>query len=241
MEGAPAIELRPLEVADMDHIREFHREWFPVRYTDTFYDGVVKGNYKGREVMSRVAVDRGDLDEETGAARIVGCVIVSKSQAAAGERDLVSDAGRHPLMLYIMTIGVDRGCRRRGVGSVLLGWCMEVAEGQAQYGAVYLHVITHNEEALSFYARNGFAKHRRIRDYYFIDGRNYDCFVFYRNTNGATPAKGASWAEQLAGSVAWLQATVVGFATLLTDFYASFVSMGPQHTYLQGAEPTASL
>merc|ERR1712166_13705 len=46
MPGAlPHLYYRPLEHRDLDQLHELHKEWFPVRYTDQFYEDLLLPNY----------------------------------------------------------------------------------------------------------------------------------------------------------------------------------------------------
>ena len=45
---------------------------------------------------------------------------------------------------------------------------------------VYLHVICYNEIAIKFYKKNKFRKVSKVNNYYYINGKNYDSFVFLR-------------------------------------------------------------
>jgi len=80
----------------------------------------------------------------------------------------------------------ERGERERGNGRIVATTTKkEVAAVMAEADlrtvrAVYLHVITHNEAAIRFYKKNGFQRLREIPDYYLINERLYNCFLYIR-------------------------------------------------------------
>ena len=57
---------------------------------------------------------------------------------------------------------------------------------------LYLHVITYNDAALSFYARQGFQTLRRERDFYEITQQRYDAFALGVYMNGGSAPSAAS-------------------------------------------------
>lgn len=68
--------------------------------------------------------------------------------------------------VYIMTLGVLAPYRRLGVGNALLQHVLDACAVDRNVTAVFLHVQADNEEARSFYERNGFAITETIKDYY---------------------------------------------------------------------------
>lgn len=96
-------------------------------------------------------------------------------------------------LLYILTLGAVQSYRRRGIGSKLVQLCEQYAlgaleTGGALCGGMYLHVVTYNGSAVSFYRRQGFLVLREMKDYYVIAGLRYSSKICVRPLNGATPA-----------------------------------------------------
>ena len=69
--------------------------------------------------------------------------------------------------MYILTIGTVPRLQGRRIATSLLEQAVRHA-GHHQAAAVFLHVITHNQAAINFYLRNGFAQSALLRDFYFI-------------------------------------------------------------------------
>lgn len=71
--------------------------------------------------------------------------------------------------LYILTVGVDRAWRRRGLAGALLEAICARAARDAGCVVVYLHVIAHDVGALSLYTSLGFTKVGTHCDFYTLD------------------------------------------------------------------------
>jgi ribosomal protein S18 acetylase RimI-like enzyme len=124
---------RAVEPQDFTQLRALHDELFPVKYTDSFFRSVVEGRCVrgGLRLFSSMAIQ----NEE-----IVG-FIVAQTMPIASCEDIhgLFDAGNEPLELcYILTLGLRRGLRRSGIGSILLTQCLEFASQIANCGAVLI-------------------------------------------------------------------------------------------------------
>ena len=88
-------------------------------------------------------------------------------------------------MFYIMTLGTVPKYRHLGLGSILVNKCVDVASNNKECGVIYLHVIKYNIGAIKFYEKLGFRRITEIKDYYVIDGTNYNCYLYAKFLNGA--------------------------------------------------------
>lgn len=76
----------------------------------------------------------------------------------------------------IVSLGVVQGCRRAGIGSVLLDWvCSEARRRGAE--RVVLDVAVDNDAARALYAARGFTVIGRRRNYYRHSGGLADALV----------------------------------------------------------------
>ena len=66
----------------------------------------------------------------------------------------------------LVTLDVEPGSRRRGVGTALVGQCARDLHDAIGDAAIWLTVASRNLDAISFYGALGFAKVRRIGGYY---------------------------------------------------------------------------
>ena len=135
---------------------------------------------------------------------------------------------RFPRVAYIMTLGTALAARRRGVASALLRRCVAHYErGDPGVGAVFLHVITYNRSALGFYEHHGFTMMKCVKNYYTINGRPHDCYVYFRPLNGAPqppPLGGNAAGRRRAGS--GLGGMVASWWTRTVDAVMSFLGFG---------------
>ena len=185
------IRFRPLQETDREEIQRLHEDWFPVRYQEEFFNDVVHNKMKGLDhpLYSCVAVrvpnnDAGSARSE----RIVGCIVGSFVEVARCNSKsvelLVPNPQRHSRMFYIMTLGVVKDYRGKGLASSLVGECSRMIEEDATCGVLYLHVITYNKAAIEFYKKLGFYQVEEIQDYYIIDEKKYDSFLYAKYFHG---------------------------------------------------------
>jgi len=81
-------------------------------------------------------------------------------------------------LLYIMTLVTLPMFQRCGIASELVSRCVAYGKSNPGCVAVYLHVITYNRAAVRFYESRGFKYVSRIKDFYKIKGKKYDCFLY---------------------------------------------------------------
>ncbi|MFP3909226.1 MAG: GNAT family N-acetyltransferase [Archaeoglobaceae archaeon] len=74
---------------------------------------------------------------------------------------------------HIISIAVDKRCRRRGIGSRLVG------EVSKRAGKAYVEARESNKEAIEFYRSLGFEKVDRVPNYYVVE----DALVMVKNSN----------------------------------------------------------
>ena len=115
-------------------------------------------------------------------------IVLVSATAWLGQKTLVHllalishDSNLNP---SIMTVGVITEFRHRELGSTLVKKVISVVEQDNDCGAIYLHVITHNSAAIRFYEKLGFFRVKEIKDYYKIEGKNYNCYLYARYFHG---------------------------------------------------------
>jgi len=120
--------------------------------------------------------------------KIVGCIVGAFLDAERCNKEvsslLLSNPDRYSRLFYIMTLGTISERRKQGLGSSLVEKCVEVAKNDSSCGVVYLHVITFNKAAIKFYEKLGFYRVKEIEDYYSIEGKHYNCYLYARYLNG---------------------------------------------------------
>lgn len=159
------------------------------------YEGIEKMNVGGlydrwemNEIISAGNVSSSCrqvlLQGDTIAACVVGTFVDANKLDDETLEQLVRNPERHSLMFYIMTLGSNENFRGRGLGSKLIRECINIAEQVHTCGVIYLHVITYNTTAIRFYENLGFHRITEIKDYYMIDDKTYDCYLYARCANG---------------------------------------------------------
>jgi len=120
--------------------------------------------------------------------RMIGCVVGSFVKSSKAPTELrsrfICNPLKHSEIFYIMTLGATAEFRNMGLGTALVKRCLKVAEENLSCGAIYLHVITYNKAAIRLYEKLDFVKITEIKDYYNIDGKNYNCYLYARHIHG---------------------------------------------------------
>jgi ribosomal protein S18 acetylase RimI-like enzyme len=92
--------------------------------------------------------------------KIIGCIVGSFNSLdnidSSLSTVLIENPTTHSRVFYIMTLGTATEYRKLGIGSKLVERAMIHAKQDERCGAVYLHVITYNQAAISFYVKLGF-------------------------------------------------------------------------------------
>ncbi|KAG7375573.1 hypothetical protein PHYPSEUDO_000603 [Phytophthora pseudosyringae] len=155
--AAVDVVLAAVDKNNVQRLREFNLQLFPVRYNLAFY----------KEVVS----------SPPGYAQLA-CVGGYAVGAICCRREPVGEGPVGLERTYIMTLGVMETYRRARIGSRLLEGVIaqSVKDGVVQ---VYLHVQTSNTAALRFYLAHGFEATQILHNYYKrIDPP--DCYVLRR-------------------------------------------------------------
>lgn len=155
---------RTIVPSDREEVQRLHEDWFPVTYSDEFYEDLAEGRMGqyGKPLYTRLAVE-----EESN--EICGCVIgtfVDGDRMSDRMRELLLDNEYYQRAFYIMTLGTVQSKRKAGLGTQLVKMCMREVEADEECGALYLHVITFNEPAIRLYEKLGFDRVEEIEDYY---------------------------------------------------------------------------
>jgi len=175
------LQLRFLNPGDLPEVKRLCHEWFPIEYPDTWYTDITST----QKFYSVAAVYRG---------QIVGLVVAEiKDGHALPKEDseiLASTFDKSSKIGYILSLGVVKGFRKQGIASFLLENLiahLTTGENSHDVKAVYLHVLTTNNAAITFYEHRGFRPHLFLPYYYAIGGRRRDGFTYVLYLNGGHP------------------------------------------------------
>ncbi|PUZ77170.1 hypothetical protein GQ55_1G349300 [Panicum hallii var. hallii] len=177
----PTIEYRPIQPFDLEALEKIHLALFPIRYEREFFLNVVNGH----GIVSWGAVDTSRSDDRRD--EIIGFVTTRMIAAKDSEiEDLFRyNSSRKDLTLvYILTLGVVDSYRNLGIASSLVREVVKYAASISNCRGVYLHVISYNQPAISFYKKMLFKLVRRLPMFYYIRGQHYDSYLFVYYVNG---------------------------------------------------------
>jgi ribosomal protein S18 acetylase RimI-like enzyme len=203
---AMAISFRSVGPQDRVEIQRLHEIWFPVLYHDDFYDDLAAGRegHFGEPLYSCLVVNNGrrqmnhhpqvndtnngssqlkQHDTDQIIASVIGTFVPASSLAESLRSVLLSDE-KYSKLFYLMTLGCREEYRKEGWATTLVQRSMQHAMQDDRCGAVYLHVITYNYAAIRLYERLGFYRIKEIVNYYSIEGKKYNCFLYAKYLNG---------------------------------------------------------
>ena len=104
--------------------------------------------------------------------------------AISCKEDIIADGSKQ---CYIMTITILQPYRRYGIASKLLEKAIQDCMVARDVSRMVLHVQSNNEQALSFYKKNGFEVESHLENYY-TDLEPSDCYFLVKDLSGAAAA-----------------------------------------------------
>ncbi|KAL7674214.1 hypothetical protein ACOME3_000493 [Neoechinorhynchus agilis] len=131
-----------VNVHNIKNLRVIDRIVFPVRYSDSYYENVVKRNCFGYFAYYRDMI----------VGELVYRVELKK--------------GSHDHQMYIMAIAVLPAYQKLGIGTRILKHALNIFKNDAKCNCIRLHVHVSNETAIRFYEKNGFVKEATADGYY---------------------------------------------------------------------------
>jgi len=182
------IYYRPLTLNDIPELILLHKEWFPIEYTELFFQTIVFS--KERNTFTIAACIK--IEDKEFIVGSVCCEIVKEKMSKQSNfyapfehcnRTCFEKLCCYDLELcYILIIGVIDECRKIGLGTKLL---LDVEKTILVYKprckGIYLHAFDYNITALKFYDKNGYKQVNGIKNYYFIENKYYDALVMFKN------------------------------------------------------------
>jgi len=194
--NSPQLQLRFLNPADVPEVKSLCAQWFPIEYPDSWYADITASDDRFYSVC---AVYGG---------RIIGLIVSEIKQVKSlpkEDSEILAPAFRNAKIGYILSLGVVKEFRKNGVASFLLDNLVAYLTGGGgphdepqssvndisgltlEVKALYLHVLTTNFGAISFYETRGFRPHLFLPHYYLIQGRRKDGFTYVLYLNGGHP------------------------------------------------------
>jgi ribosomal protein S18 acetylase RimI-like enzyme len=172
--------IRPLRSDELVECKALHKEWFPIEYSDQFFNSIPNA------IQALAAViDVADYDERGEGSVIIGLILYRTEKADSNYLRATFWFSSSPAV-YIVTIGVVTPLRRHGIAQQLLQE-LQTASAVARPVYIYLHVAAYNASGIRFYEGAGFSRQEVLRDHYWIEGRRYDAYAYVLYMFGGKP------------------------------------------------------
>ena len=151
MKEMTRVELRSLQMRDLNAIEEIERRAYPTPWSRSMF---------ASELAKPSSICLGAFDAESG--RLVGYLIISRYVDA----------------WHVMNVAVEPAERRRGIATTLLERLFELTGGRSRRGYT-LEVRVSNTGAIRLYERLGF-RPRGVRRGYYTDNRE-DALIMWKD------------------------------------------------------------
>lgn len=151
MKEMTRVELKPLQMRDLNAIERIERASYPTPWSRSMF---------ASELAKPSSICLGAFGLETG--ELVGYLVISRYVDA----------------WHVMNVAVEPAQRRRGVATALLERLFELTRGRGRRGYT-LEVRVSNTEAIALYERLGF-KPRGVRRGYYTDNRE-DALIMWKD------------------------------------------------------------
>jgi ribosomal-protein-alanine N-acetyltransferase len=151
MKEMTRVELRPLQLRDLNAIERIERASYPTPWSRSMF---------ASELAKPSSICLGAFDIDTGA--LAGYLVISRYVDA----------------WHVMNVAVSPSHRRRGIATMLLERLFELTAGRGRRGYT-LEVRVSNTDAITLYERLGF-KSRGVRRGYYTDNRE-DALIMWKD------------------------------------------------------------
>ena len=185
------LEYRPVQPNDLNELKQLHELFFPLSYSDAFYNRAVKGiGIHGKRLYSIIVIDNIINENNIIIPKMVGFVLAQFINVLdCGDESLyyhsLFQIPKHNKVCYILTIGIIETYRKHGIATYLIKQVIQYAKSNSKCGCVYLHVIDYNKVAMQFYENNNFIKLRYIEEFYTIHNQPYSSYLYIYYMNDA--------------------------------------------------------
>ena len=193
------ITYKPLTKQNIEEIKLLHKEWFPVKYSDSYFLSIFNDkNNKYFSIGAFYKIKNEETKEEKeiiiGLALcewFIGSNYLSKILGKESIKEINKNINYIEEVysyikcddyhcIYIMNIGVLDEFRKMKIGSKLIEKIINIGLNDILCIGVFLDVIYYNNSAIKFYKKNEFKKVMTNKNYYNIKGNKYDAYTFLR-------------------------------------------------------------
>lgn len=193
------IVYKPLSIENLDEIKNLHKEWFPIDYSDKFFQNIFD---KNNNWYFTIGAFYNIFDKEKNEKKeiILGLALcewipISNYFVNHTNKEVIKEICKNITYkeeiksylycdnfkcAYIMTIGVLDEYRKNNIGTNILNQIISIGLKDSLCIGVMLDVINYNYSAIKFYKKNSFKKVSTIKNYYNLKGIKYDSNVFLK-------------------------------------------------------------
>ena len=190
---------KPLTKQDLEETKNLHKEWFPVKYSDSYFQSIF--NEKTGKYFS-IGAFYNIINEETKEKKeviiglalcewLIGSHYFTKVFGKDSTLEIIKNINYVEEVysyikcddyhcIYIMTIGVLDEFRKMKIGSNIVDRIIKIGLSDRLCIGVFLDVIYYNNAAIKFYKKNEFKKVMTNKSYYNLNKNKYDAYVFLR-------------------------------------------------------------
>ena len=149
---------RTVTITDLPALKKLQQELFPVQYNKQFYLKLLDKS----KTYTLLSFNK----ENNELIGVCSCSILSEEVDEGFWKGLFGYPEKY-YICYIMTLGVKKSHRRKGLASRMLQILEEVISAEPYHCTkLVLHCKVDNQHALSFYNQNAFIIKQKIDDYY---------------------------------------------------------------------------
>ena len=179
-----------INASEIEEVRHLHDEWFPIRYSPSFYDKILANEIQ--ILVAYATLEIGNFSEPSKLEKreiIIGLLTFSIKNVSMSYLKILDKLKSLYLMFSkaeILTFGVLFEFRKMKIGSLIFEEFERLMRSEFANRRVrcfLLHVIEHNSAAKRFYGQQGFSVIETKDDYYYIEGKKYSAEKLIKYTN----------------------------------------------------------
>ena len=164
-----------ITLSEIEELKNYHNEWFPIKYNDGFFIKIFNKEIDILLIKIDIYFEKLKITKNV----IIGLLTFRKQIADNIYLNFdkrIKSFFKDFFCCHILTLGILYEFRKLKIGSKLLKFFFDTIQNK-NFEYVFLETTAYNKTAISYYKKNGFVIANNIKDYYVIDGFNYDAVI----------------------------------------------------------------